>query len=375
MSASSQSAFTAFKGRSVFLTGHTGFKGSWLSIWLNRLGARVTGYALKPCTAPNNFDASRVREILADHHEADIRDRNALEGAIRAAAPDFVFHLAAQALVRESYRDPRETHEVNVIGTAAVLDAVRALNKPCVVVAVTTDKCYENREHVWGYRETDALGGHDPYSASKAAAELVISSYRRSFFAPSKLSAHGVKLASARAGNVIGGGDWSKDRIVTDVIRSLAEGRPVAVRSPRAIRPWQHVVEPLSGYLMLAAKMDSSHDPAFCDAWNFGPAQGTELPVGELVDQFCKVWGDGSWDDKSDPHQPHEAGCLRLNIEKAIWNLGWRPRWNIATTIDRTAQWYKAHASNQAASMRDACERDIQYYEQSITPAAPISGS
>ena len=245
-----------------------------------------------------------------------------------------------------------------------MLDAVRELKKPCVVVVITTDKCYENREHVFGYRETDALGGHDPYSASKAAAELVVSSYRRSFFTPERFKEHHVKLASARAGNVIGGGDWAKDRIVTDVIRALSAKEPVEVRNPRAIRPWQHVVEPLSGYLLLAARMQlADHPAAFCDAWNFGPAQGTELCVGELVDGLCKAWGGGTWKDASDHSQPHEAGCLRLSIEKAIWNLDWRPRWDIHTTIARTANWYKLFSQRPDASMRAACEQDIAAYE------------
>ena len=352
----------AFAGRRVFVTGHTGFKGSWLSIWLNQLGAEVHGYALKPPTDPSNFEVSRVKEILAAHSEADIRDREKLNAAVAAAAPSYVFHLAAQSLVRSSYLDPRETYEVNVIGTVAVLDAVRLAKTPCVVVVITTDKCYENKEHVWGYRETDALGGHDPYSSSKAAAELLVSSYRRSFFNPEQLSVHGVKLASARAGNVIGGGDWARDRIVTDIIASLAQNQAVAVRNPHAIRPWQHVVEPLSGYLTLAAKMDASNAPTLSSAWNFGPVQGTEMPVGQLVDSFCRAWGHGRWEDKSDSGQPHEAGCLRLSIEKAIWNLGWRPQWNMATTIERTTDWFKTYFLNPAVSMRPACERDIQSY-------------
>ena len=364
----------AFAGRSVFVTGHTGFKGSWLSLWLNRLGASVSGYALKAPTTPSNFEASRVREILRTHCEADIRDQNRLNAAVADAAPDYIFHLAAQSLVRESYLNPRETYDVNVIGTVALLDAVRAAKKPCVVVVVTTDKCYENREHLWGYRETDALGGYDPYSSSKAAAELLVNSYRRSFFNPALMNEHGVKLASARAGNVIGGGDWAKDRIVTDIVGSLAQNLPVAVRNPHAIRPWQHVVEPLCGYLTLAAKLAGSADPSMCDAWNFGPIAGTELPVGQLVDSFCKAWGGGRWEDTSDPRQPHEAGCLRLNIEKAIWSLGWRPRWNMATTIEKTANWYKTYFANPAVSMRTVCERDIQSYEESGAGVSTTQG-
>jgi CDP-glucose 4,6-dehydratase len=232
----------AFSGRAVFVTGHTGFKGSWLALWLKHLGARVYGYALQPPSEPNNFAVSGVREILTEHWHGDVRDGLKLENALRTAAPDVVFHLAAQALVRESYVTPRETFDVNVLGTASVLEAVRVLKRPCVVVVVTSDKCYENREQPVGYQEADALGGHDPYSASKGAAEIVTAAYRRSFFHPELLDRHGVKMASARAGNVIGGGDWAKDRIVTDMVTALAAGQPVPVRSPWAVRPWQHVL-------------------------------------------------------------------------------------------------------------------------------------
>ncbi|HEX7500265.1 MAG TPA: CDP-glucose 4,6-dehydratase, partial [Polyangia bacterium] len=252
----------AFAGRSVFVTGHTGFKGAWLSLWLSRLGARVTGYALAPSTEPSAFVAGGVRDVLAAHHEADIRDGERLVQAMRACTPDVVLHLAAQPLVRASYEQPRETFDVNVVGTASVLDAVRALGRPCVVVVVTSDKCYDNREHVFGYRETDPLGGLDPYSASKGAAEIVVASYRQSFFPSERVRAHGVKLASVRAGNVIGGGDWAQDRIVADIARSLSSGRPVPVRNPLSLRPWQHVLEPLGGYLLLAARMQAAPDDA-----------------------------------------------------------------------------------------------------------------
>ncbi len=310
----------AFAGRSVLVTGHTGFKGSWLALWLHRLGAKVTGYALPPPTEPSNFCASAVRDLLAKHYEAEIRDAAALHAAVAAAQPDVVFHLAAQSLVRESYQSPRATFEVNVIGTLGLLDAVRAAGKPCVVVSVASDKCYENREQVWGYREIDPLGGHDLYSASKGAAEIAVAAYRRSFFPPERLGRHGVKLATARAGNVIGGGDWAKDRILTDAVRHLESGRPVPVRNPDAVRPWQHVLEPLSGYLTLAARMLESDAPSWCDAWNFGPLPGEELPVRRLVELFLQYWGEGTWTDVSDPNQPHEAGVLRLNIDKCFIN-------------------------------------------------------
>jgi CDP-glucose 4,6-dehydratase len=351
-----------FSGRTVFLTGHTGFKGSWLALWLHSLGAKVHGYALKPPTEPSNFVASDIRKFLASHTEADIRDAASLSAALKSAQPDFVFHLAAQPLVRESYNCPRETFDVNVMGTVSVLDAVRALQRPCVTLVVTSDKCYENREQIWGYRENDAMGGFDPYSASKGATEIVTASYRQSFFSPEKLATHGVKLASARAGNVIGGGDWAKDRIVVDAAISASKGLPIRVRSPKAVRPWQHVLEPLSGYLTLAAQMDASNDPSLCSGWNFGPRSGDEATVGELVDVFCKNWAGTSWVDASDPYQPHEAQFLRLSVDKAMSRLDWHPRWNLQQTVQRTAQWYQKFYA-QGKNMLTVCEDNIRAYE------------
>jgi CDP-glucose 4,6-dehydratase len=353
----------AFAGRSVLVTGHTGFKGSWLSIWLQALGARVTGYALAPPTSPSNFEACGVRGLLAGHHLADLRDRASLEAALQAAAPEVVFHLAAQPIVRESYANPRETFDVNVMGTVNLLEAVRAAARPCVVLVITSDKCYENREQIWGYRECDALGGHDPYSASKGAAEIVVSSYRRSFFPPQRLRQHAVKVATARAGNVIGGGDWAKDRIMSDVVRHLQAGQPVPVRSPGAVRPWQHVLEPLGGYLTLAARMLQSDDPAWCDAWNFGPASGEEVPVCQLVELFVRAWGNGAWQDMSDSKAPHEAGVLRLCIDKAIDQLGWRPRWSVAEAVRRTAEWFRRFYASSSPDALAACREDIEAYE------------
>jgi CDP-glucose 4,6-dehydratase len=356
---------SAFAGRSVFLTGHTGFKGSWLALWLHRLGARVSGYALPPPTEPNNFSVSGVRDLLDRHYEGDIRDATTLNRAVAEAQADVVFHLAAQAIVRESYQNPRETFETNVIGTAGVLDAVRAAGRPCAVVVVTSDKCYENREQVWGYREIDPLGGHDPYSASKGAAEIVAAAYRRSFFPPDRIAQHGVKLATARAGNVIGGGDWARDRIVVDMARSLAAHEPVPVRSPLAVRPWQHVLEPLAGYLTLAARMLAGDDARWCDAWNFGPPAGEDLPVRRLVELFIEAWGEGAWQDMGRPDAPHEAGVLRLNIDKSLHQLGWRPRWPVAEAVRRAAAWYRRFYRDRPSDMREACLADIAAYETS----------
>jgi CDP-glucose 4,6-dehydratase len=352
----------------VFVTGHTGFKGSWLSLWLEKLGAQVTGYALPPPTEPSNFAVANVRSALVEHHEADLRDATKLEAAVCGAAPDVVFHLAAQPIVRESYVTPRETFEINVMGTVNLLEAVRKLNKACTVIVVTSDKCYENREHVWGYRETDPMGGHDPYSASKGAVEIVTASYRRSFFSPSVPAERRIKLATARAGNVIGGGDWAKDRIITDVVRHLRAGEPVPVRSPRSVRPWQHVLEPLSGYLTLAARMLRSDDPAWCDGWNFGPIAGDEIPVSRLVEHFIKAWGEGRWSDVSDPTHPHEAASLRLSIDKALHQLGWRPRWNVCKAVERTASWFRRFYRDGASGSRAACLQDIQAYCQIAEP-------
>ena len=362
MDISSMSSFDLFKGKRVFLTGHTGFKGSWLALWLRELGADVYGYSLfPPPTDPSNYALARVREAMSGETAGDIRDRALLSARLAEAKPHAVFHLAAQPLVRESYLSPYETFDVNVMGTASLLDAVRTLGAPCAVVCVTTDKCYENREQAKGYCESDPMGGHDPYSASKGAAEILISSYRRSFFNPAALSSHGVQVASARAGNVIGGGDWAKDRIVADMVRSLLAGRPVPVRNPRAVRPWQHVLEPLSGYLALAAAMLGSPSPAWCGGWNFGPSEGTEATVGELADTFIRAWGSGSCTDASDPRQPHEASLLRLNIDKAKTDLGWSPRWTLEETARRTALWYR-RAQCEGADAHALCLDDIRAY-------------
>jgi CDP-glucose 4,6-dehydratase len=353
----------AFRGKRVLVTGHTGFKGSWLSLWLHRLGAKVVGLSLLPPTEPNNFLASGVEELLDGHEVGDVRDFSVVNKTIDHAAPQVIFHLAAQTIVRESYETPRETFETNAMGTTHVLEAVRTRGKPCIVIVVTSDKCYENREQLWGYREGDAMGGHDPYSASKGVAELITQSYRRSFFDPARVASHGVKIASARAGNVIGGGDWAKDRIVVDAVLHMSKGEPIPVRNPRAVRPWQHVLEPLSGYLALAAKMDASDDAKWCSGWNFGPRTGEEATVAELVTRLCSVWGNASWRDVSDPSQPHEAGILRLSVEKAMWLLGWHPTWDLQQTVEWTARWYQSYYYSQSTvSMREHSMADLDAF-------------
>ena len=329
-----------YRGKRVLLTGHTGFKGAWLAEWLISLGAEVTGFALPPPTTPSLFEqlglGSRLRHI-----EGDIRDLAAVQAAVYACKPNFVFHLAAQPLVRLSYSLPVETYATNVMGTVNILEAIRLAGLPCSVVAITTDKCYKNKEWVHSYREEDPMGGYDPYSSSKGAAELVIASYRSSYFSAPDSP---VKLASARAGNVIGGGDWALDRIVPDCMRSLSSGTPIPVRNKVATRPWQHVLEPLSGYLWLGACLHNSQLSAFSSqlscAFNFGPALASNRTVAELVQEILKHWP-GQWDDQSDPHALHEAKLLNLATDKAHHLLGWSPAWGFEKTIAQTVNWYR----------------------------------
>ncbi len=352
--------FDVLKDKRVLITGHTGFKGSWLALWLHHLGAKVYGYSLWPPTHPSNYELSTIKGVLEGEWIADIRDREQMKRAIAACQPEVIFHLAAQPLVRASYKDPYETFDVNVMGTASVLDAVRAYGRPCVVICITTDKCYENRERGEGYSEEEPMGGYDPYSASKGAAEILIASYRRAFFHPNTLSVHGVQLASARAGNVIGGGDFAEDRIVVDLVKSMLGGAPVAIRNPKAIRPWQHVLEPLSGYLTLAEKMLASPSTKWCEGWNFGPNPESERTVCEVADFFIKEWGSGSWTDVSDGNHPHEASILRLKINKAKKELGWSPAWDFETMIQRTVSWYRQMNNIPPCSL---CLADIEKFE------------
>lgn len=336
-----------WRGRGVFLTGHTGFKGAWLAQWLLELGAKVSGYALAPTTDPALFDQLGLARALV-HHVADVRDAVTLKQAIAAAQPEVVFHLAAQPLVRQSYADPLETYGVNVMGTANLLEACRELDGLRAVVVVTTDKCYENREWHWGYREIDRLGGHDPYSNSKACAELVTDAYRRSFFgAPGR--AH---VGSARAGNVIGGGDWAADRLVPDAMRAFSANRRVTIRYPGATRPWQHVLEPLHGYLLLAEALCSDDGRRYAEAWNFGPRDGDAQPVRVVIDALSRLWpGSPGWSQEAAP-QPHEAGQLKLDCSKAHVRLHWQPTLLLEQSLALTVDWYRAvMAGGDAAAL------------------------
>lgn len=354
---------STYGGKKVLLTGHTGFKGAWLTLWLERLGAEVTGLALAP--EPDSVFVAAGVASSCRHHQADVRSFEQVRALVAATKPDIVFHLAAQALVRHAYAAPLATIETNINGTAHVLEAIRTTGQRCAVVVVSSDKCYENREWVYGYREDDSMGGHDPYSMSKGATELITASWRRSYFPPARLAEHGVAVASARAGNVIGGGDWATDRIVPDCVRALSRQQPVGVRSPNAVRPWQHVLEPLAGYLHLATKLLGRDDPAsYCEAWNFGPEADSARPVSMLAAAMVNAWGEGAWVDQTDPEAAHEASQLRLSIDKAQARLGWRPRWGFEETIQRTVAWYRAQVQGASAAQLKALSiEQIAEYE------------
>ena len=330
----------AWRGRRVLVTGHTGFKGGWLSLWLHQLGAEVTGLALPAPTEPSFFEQTRLAELV-NHVEGDIRDAGVVEAAIRGCQPEVVFHLAAQPLVRHSYDNPVETYATNVMGTVHVLDACRRAPSVRGIVAVTSDKCYENREWVWPYRETDPMGGHDPYSSSKGAAELVISAYRRSFFET------GARLASVRAGNVIGGGDWALDRLIPDIVRAMLAGERPLIRNPGSIRPWQHVLEALGGYLLIAERLLDGQD-AFASAWNFGPSEEDARPVGWIVERMLELWGASGW-DRPEGAQPHEATLLKLDCSKARSALGWRPRFSLDQALEMIVTWHHGVAAGEDA--------------------------
>jgi CDP-glucose 4,6-dehydratase len=358
----------AYSGERVLVTGHTGFKGGWLAWWLSSLGARVTGLALPPPTDPSLFDRLDLGAVLA-HREADVRDPAAVEAAIAEVRPRVVFHLAAQSLVRAGFDDPLGTLTTNVIGTAHLLEAVRRAGGPCAIVVVTSDKAYHNREWDHGYRETDALGGHDPYSASKGAAELVTASWRDSFFPAARLARHGIALASARAGNVIGPGDWARDRLVPDAISALSRGQVVPVRNPDSRRPWQHVLEALAGYLWLGRGLLAG-DASCCEAFNFGPRPEDCRSVRELVDALVAAWGQGRWQAVPQTDAPPEARALRLSIDKAVARLDWRPVWSLDQSIRRTATgWRRLLSASTSAECREVLSAEIADYQADATRA------
>lgn len=328
-----------YKNKTVLLIGHTGFKGSWLSIWLNELGANVVGYALKPYTSKDNFVVTGLKNKIT-HVIGDVRNYKKLKEVFTKYHPEFVFHLAAQPIVRKSYLNPKETYDINIGGTVNVFECCRLTDSVKVIINVTSDKCYENKEWIWGYRENDPMGGHDPYSSSKGCSELITGAYRKSFFNPENYKEHGKSLSSVRAGNVIGGGDWQKDRLIPDCIRALENSEDIKIRNPEAIRPWQHVLEPLSGYLLLASKM--YQEPGkFSGAWNFGPNYDSIVTVGKIVSMLVEKWEGGKWLDISNKNEPHEANLLSLDISKARNFLNWHPRWNIQKCIEKTMEWYK----------------------------------
>lgn len=352
--------FNAFyRGKRVLVTGHTGFKGSWLSIWLHELGAEVVGVAQAPFTERDNYVLSGIGKNIKADLRADIRDGERLKEIFREYQPEIVFHLAAQPLVRLSYDIPAETYETNVMGTIHVLEAIRATESVKVGVMITTDKCYENKEQIWGYRENEPMGGYDPYSSSKGAAEIAINSWRRSFFNPKDYGTkHHVSISSVRAGNVIGGGDWALDRIIPDCIKALETNLPIEIRSPRAIRPWQHVLEPLSGYMLLAQKM-WDEPTNYSEGWNFGPRTESITPVWDVAMEVVKEYGSGDLKDLSDPNALHEAKLLMLDISKAKFQLGWEPRMNIHQCIALTIDWYKRY---QDMDVYELCVEQIRKY-------------
>jgi CDP-glucose 4,6-dehydratase len=348
-----------WKDKKVFLTGHTGFKGSWLSLWLVSMGANVTGYALAPNTTPNLYDVLTIGTLIGESHIADIRDLIGLQKAMSVAKPDIVIHMAAQPLVRYSYTNPVETYATNVMGTVHVLESTRVIDTVRATVVVTTDKCYENREWIWGYRENEPMGGYDPYSNSKGCAELVTSAYRQSYFSDSN-SAN--KIGSARAGNVIGGGDWSEDRLIPDAIKAFEAKIPLVIRNPMATRPWQHVLEPLSGYLILAQALYEK-GYAFATGWNFGPRDEDNRTVQEVIELLISGWGDSAKWEKEGSEQPHEANLLRLDCSKARSQLGWVPKWNLENATKKIVDWQKAFQAKE--NMQEVSLAQINQYMDS----------
>lgn len=349
-----------WNSKKVLLTGHTGFKGSWLSLWLQSMGANVVGYALAPPSSPSLYEVANVADGMVSL-EGDIRNPEQLHAAFAKHQPEIVIHMAAQSLVRYSYQNPVETYATNVMGTVNVLEAVRQTSSVKAVVVITSDKCYENHEWVWGYRENEAMGGYDPYSNSKGCAELVTAAYRQSFFS---MAGHKVAVASARAGNVIGGGDWAADRLIPDMVRAVSENRPVLIRNPKAFRPWQHVLEPLSGYLKLARKL-FEEGADYAEGWNFGPSDDDAKPVQWIVERYTQLWGEGaSWSLDHAEH-PHEAHYLKLDCSKARMRLDWQPKWSLAQALENITAWHKAHL--QEKNMREFSLQQIAAYQEQAT--------
>lgn len=347
-----------WQGKRVFITGHTGFKGSWLTLWLQSMGAVLKGFSLNPPTEPSLYESASVDNLI-DSTIGDIRNFDQLHAAIAAFKPEIVFHMAAQPLVRLSYDQPIETYSTNVMGTVHLLEAVKRVGGVKAIVNITSDKCYENREWVWGYREHEAMGGYDPYSNSKGCAELVASAYRNSFFNEKDYAKHGVALASVRAGNVIGGGDWAKDRLIPDILRSFENQQTVIIRNPHAIRPWQHVLEPLSGYITIAQRL-YEQGTVFAEGWNFGPREDDAMPVKFIVETIVKIWGDdAAWLLDGNEH-PHEAHYLKLDCSKARMRLGWQPRWNLVETLERIVRWHKAWIAGE--DMLELTRNEISEY-------------
>ena len=346
-----------WKGKRVFVTGHTGFKGSWLSLWLQLMGAEVKGFSLAPPTQPALFEVAKVGNNMQTEI-GDIRNLQQLSQSIRAFNPDVLLHLAAQPLVRLSYKEPVDTYSTNVMGTVNVLEAARYASNLKSVVIITTDKCYENREWEWGYRENEPMGGHDPYSNSKGCAELVVSAYRRSFFYTNDTAA----VASARAGNVIGGGDWANDRLIPDILRAFEQQQPVIIRNPLSTRPWQHVLEPLSGYLVLAERLYNEGN-AFAEGWNFGPKDDDCQPVQWILEKMVQFWGEGARYEWDKSEQPHEANFLKLDCSKAATRLKWHPQWRLADTLEKIVHWHRSWL--QGADMQTHCLYEIKGYMES----------
>ena len=347
-----------YKDKRVLITGHTGFKGSWLAIWLHELGAEIVGVGLDPFSHKDNYVLSDITGKIKADIRADIRAGNKMKDIFAEYKPEIVFHLAAQPLVRLSYEKPVETYETNVIGTLNILEAIRATDSVKVGVMITTDKCYDNKEQLQGYKEDDPFGGYDPYSSSKGACEIAIQSWRRSFFNPEEFDKHGKSVASVRAGNLIGGGDWNKDRIIPDCIRALEADQPIEIRSPQSVRPWEHVLEPLSGYLLLAKKM-WEHPTEYCEGWNFGPENDSVSTVLEVASELIRQYGKGSLKECSNPDAPHEAKLLMLDITKAKTRLHWNPRLNMQQCISLVADWYKRYTTEDVYKL---CVEEIEKY-------------